>query len=170
MRVTYHRELKVKKFLDECGIESFIPMHYELVDTKDGKRRVLCPAIHNLIFIHSSQEKITALKMTRKECEPLRYMMNRPLKDEEKTIMTVPDKEMENFMQVASVQDDSVIFLDYSDFIGKEGKRVRINEGQFAGVEGVIKRIKKNKHVVVQIEGVAAVAIAFIPSSFLSII
>ena len=77
---------------------------------------------------------------------------------------------MENFMRVASAESDNVIFLDYKDFIGKEGKRVRINEGTFAGVEGVIKRIKKNTHVVVQIEGVAAVAIAFVPSSYLSII
>ena len=85
-------------------------------------------------------------------------------------ILRVADREMENFMRVASVLDDRVLYLDYKDYIGKEGKRVRINEGTFAGVEGVIKRIKKNKHVVVQIEGVSAVAIAFVPSSYLSIL
>ncbi len=171
MRVTYHRELKIKKYLDELDIESFIPMHYELINTKDGRKRVLCPAIHNLIFIRSSQERITELKMTRKEFEPLRYMMNnRKITGDGKTILRVSDKEMDNFIRVVSVQDDSVMYLDYSDFIGKEGKRVRVNEGPFAGVEGVIKRIKKNKHVVVQIEGVAAVAIAFVPTSFLSIL
>jgi transcription antitermination factor NusG len=47
---------------------------------------------------------------------------------------------------------------------------VRVNEGHFAGVEGVIKRIRKNKHVVVQIEGVAAVAITFVPASYLTLI
>ena len=100
----------------------------------------------------------------------MRYMMRRPVPggDNRKEIMTVPDREMENFLRVASVQDESVIFLDYKDFIGKEGHRVRINEGTFAGVEGVIKRIKKNKHVVVQIEGIAAVAVAFVPSSYLT--
>ena len=109
--------------------------------------------------------------MTRKEFEPLRYMMRTIKSDGGSTsIIRVPDHEMENFMRVASAESDNVIFLDYKDFIGKEGKRVRINEGTFAGVEGVIKRIKKNKHVVVQIEGVAAVAIAFVPSSYLSII
>ena len=40
-------------------------------------------------------------------------------------------------------------------------------EGDFAGVEGTIKRVKKNKCVVVQIENVAAVAIAFLPAAFL---
>lgn len=170
MRVTYHREMKVKEQLDNLGIESFVPMHYELVETKQGRKRMLVPAVHNLIFIHSTQEAITHLKMTKKGCEPLRYMMKRVAGSRNREIMIVPDLEMDNFMRVASVQDESVMFLDYKEFIGKEGRRVRINEGAFAGVEGVIKRIKRNKHVVVQIEGVAAVAVTFVPSSYLSII
>ena len=168
MRVTYHRELIIKEQLDLLGIENFVPMRYELVETKQGRKKKLVPAVHNLIFAHSTQEALTHLKMTRKECEPLRYMM-KPVAGgkNQKEIMTVPDREMENFMRVASIQDDSVMFLDYKDFIGKEGRRVRITEGSFAGVEGIIKRIKKNKHVVVQIEGVAAVAVTFVPPSFL---
>lgn len=171
MRVTYHRELKIKKSLDEIDIENFIPMHYEIVNTKDGRKRMLVPAIHNLIFVRSTQEVLTGLKMTRKEFEPLRYIMRVSRTEEKaKEIIRVPDKEMEDFIRVASAQDDSIMYLDYNEFIGKEGKRVRIEEGTFAGVEGVIKRIKKNKHVVVQIEGVAAIAIAYVPSKYLSII
>lgn len=168
MRVTYHRELKIKEQLDILGIENFVPMRYELVETQQGRKRRLTPAVHNLIFVHSTQEVLTHLKMTRKECEPLRYMMKPVAENRSQSeIITVPDREMENFMRVASVQDDSVMFLDYKDFIGKEGRRVRIVEGTFAGVEGVIKRIKKNKHVVVQIEGIAAVAVTFVPPSLL---
>ena len=171
MRVTYHRELKMKQYLDGLDIENFVPMHYEIVNTRQGRRRMLTPAIHNLIFVRTTHERLTELKMTRKEFEPLRYMMSISRHgDTPKTILRVPDKEMENFMRVASTQDESLQYLDYQDFIGKEGKHVKINEGTFAGVEGVIKRIKKNKHVVVQIEGVAAIAIAFVPSKYLSII
>lgn len=170
MRVTYNRELRIKQQLDQIGIDSFIPMRYELVETTDGRKRKLVPAVHNLIFIHSTQETITDLKMTRREFEPLRYIIITSIENQKSEILRVPDRQMENFMRVASVQDDSVMFLDYQDFIGKEGRRVRINEGYFAGVEGVIKRIKKNRHVVVQIEGVTAVAITFVPSSYLSFI
>ena len=57
MRVTYGREVKVKQALDDLGIENFLPMHYELVDLGDGnKKRMLVPAIHNLIFIYDSRE------------------------------------------------------------------------------------------------------------------
>lgn len=171
MRVTYHRETKIKMLLDNLGIENFLPMHYEYVETKnEGKKRLLVPAIHNLIFVHSSQETITHLKMTREEFSPMRYMMQRSLSDTPtQTIMTVPDRQMDNFIKVASIQDDRVFFLNYDEAQKIRGRRCKIIEGHFAGVEGTIKRISKNKRVVVQIEGVAAVAIAFVPASCLTL-
>ena len=73
---------------------------------------------------------------------------------------------MEDFMRVASVQDNSIIFLDVRDSANM-GRRVRITAGRFKGVEGVIKRIKKNKYFLLQIDGVAAVAITYIPADCL---
>ena len=168
MRVTYGREVKVKEALDKLGIDNFLPMHYELVDPGDGnKKRLLVPAIHNLIFIHDSREDITLLKTTRREFQPLRYITKHFAESVADNILTVPETQMRNFMRVASVQDDSVMFLDNSDYLNKVGRRVLITEGYFAGVEGVIKRIKKNKHVVVQLEGLAAVAVTYVPASCL---
>ena len=168
MRVTYGREVKVKEALDNLGIENFLPMHYELVDPGDGnKKRMLVPAIHNLIFIHDSREDITLLKTTRREFQPLRYITKHFAESVADSILTVPETQMRNFMRVASVQDDSVMFLDNSDYLNRVGRRVLITEGYFAGVEGVVKRIKKNKHVVVQLEGLAAVAVTYVPASCL---
>ena len=168
MRVTYGREVKVKEALDNLGIENFLPMHYELVDPGDGnKRRMLVPAIHNLIFIHDSREDITRLKTTKREFQPLRYITKHFAESIDDNILTVPDSQMQNFIRVASVQDDSVMFLETGDYINKIGQRVQITEGYFAGVEGVVKRIKKNKHVVVQLEGLAAVAITYVPATCL---
>ena len=162
--------MKITGLLDELGIENFLPMHYELVETKThGRKRMLLPAIHNLIFVRSTQECLTNLKMTREEFAPMRYIMKRPLSNDEKSeIMLVPDWQMNNFMRVASVQDDRVMFLDSNAYINRIGQRVKVIDGYFSGVEGVIKRINKNKRVVVQLEGLAAVAIAFIPSYQLS--
>lgn len=171
MRVTYSRELTVKEFLDTIGVESFIPMHYEPIEGRHPRHQVLKPAIRNLIFVHSTQAVITEMKMTRREVAPLRYMMSPVLNQDNLThhseILTVPDKQMENFIRVASVNDDRVFYMENLDFVGKPGQRVRVVEGEFAGVEGIVKRVKKNKCVVVQIEHVAAVAIAFLPSAFI---
>lgn len=165
MRVTYNREMKIKECFDELGMECFIPMCYDLSASDIIEKKVLVPAIHNLIFVHSSQAAITKLKMERRAFFPIRYMMKR--QGEGGGILTVPDKEMENFMRVASVDDDSVFYLDYNDYINKIGQRVRITAGRFKDVVGVIKRVKRNKHVVVQIEGIVAVAITYIPAEFL---
>ena len=157
MRVTYNRELKVKEHLDTIDVESFIPLRYEFVGKGNDKKRKLVPAIHNLIFIRSTKQQLTYLKQSVKELEPLRFIVRTTL-DGNSEILHIPDRQMENFLRVASLQDDSVMFLQPGDYINKVGRRVLITEGVFAGVEGEIKRIKKDRCVVVTIKGIAAVA------------
>ena len=170
MRVTYNREMKIKGLLDELKIENFLPMRNDYVNIKSGKKKKLVPAIPNLIFVRSTQETLTGLKMTMAGLEPMRYMTKKSLISGQHEIIHVPDKQMNDFIKVASSPEDQYFVLDNNDFINKIGKRVEITEGYFAGVEGVIKRIKRNKHVVVQIEGIAAVAITFVPVNCLSLI
>ena len=170
MRVTYQREMKVKAELDRLGIENFVPMRYKVMESQnDGDtelRRVLVPAINNLIFVRSTQERLSELKRRNEVLEPLRYMMDHTA-DESHTIMTLADGQMENFMRVASRTDDSVMFLDDETIIGKEGRRVEIMGGAFEGVTGVIRRVKRCKRVIVEIEGVASVAIAYVSAGML---
>ena len=143
MRVTYSREMKVKAELDRLGIENFIPMTYKVVDADtDNPCRKLVPAIRNLIFVRSTQESISHLKSSNEVLEPLRYMIDNTA-EEAHTIMTIPDRQMKNFMRVASKSDDSVMFLDDESVVGKEGKRVEIIGGAFEGVTGVIRRVKR---------------------------
>ena len=170
MRLTYQREMKVNSELDRLGIENFVPMKYKVVEAQnDGDtelRRMLVPAINNLIFVHSTQERVSELKRRNEVLEPLRYMMDHTVAREH-AIVTVADGEKENFMRVASRTDDSVMFLDDETVLGKEGKRVEIMGGAFEGVTGVIRRVKRCKRVVVEIEGVAGVAIAWVPAGML---
>lgn len=169
MRVTYSQELKVKSSLDEVGVECFLPMTYQLVDRDGTRHRCLVPAIHNLIFVHSTQERITQLKMYNTAFKSLRYIMKPSYGSSKPEILTVRDCEMENFIRVASVVDDSVMFLDWAKVADKVSHRVTVVDGPFAGVDGVIMRICRNKHVVVQLKGIAAVAITFVPPAFLKL-
>lgn len=167
MRVTYSRELKIKSELDRLDIENFLPMTYKLVDADtENPHRELVPAINNLIFVRSSRDRISSLKSTNVVLQPLRYIMDRTAQQAH-TIMTVPDAQMQNFMRVASKTDDSVMFLNDETVVGKEGKRVLITGGVFDGVTGVIRRVKRCKRVVVELEGIASVAIAFVPAVLL---
>ena len=167
MRVTYSREMKVKGELERLEIENFVPMTYKVADADtDHPHRELVPAINNLIFVRSTQEVLSRLKLSNDVLEPLRYMIDLTNGDDP-VIMTVSDREMENFMLVASRTDDSVMFLDENSVVGKEGKRVLITGGAFEGVTGLIRRVKRCKRVVVELEGIASVAIAFVPAVLL---
>lgn len=72
VRVMYQREMNVKAELDRLGIESFVPMTYKVVNADtDNPYRKLVPAIRNLIFVRSTQERISHLKSSNEVLEPL---------------------------------------------------------------------------------------------------
>ena len=50
---------------------------------------------------------------------------------------------------------------DFTRF--RKGSKVRVKEGQLKGAEGYIKRIRKDRRLLVAIEGVIAVATSYIP-------
>lgn len=169
MRVTYGREVAVKAFLDSIGVEAYLPMTEK--SWRDGKaiRHKRMPAISNLLFVHDCQKHITQLKHTQREAEPLRYM-TKPTGAEKYAsweILIVPDRQMENFLKVATGPEEQRTFLKVEEMRGKAGEKVVITSGPFAGVEGVIKRIHGNKHVTVELEGIGGVCINFVPKAFL---
>ena len=80
----------------------------------------------------------------------------------------VKDKEMEMFILVCRTPAEYLKFFD-EDFLSKckVGQKVRVTGGIYEGAEGYIKRIKKDRRLLVRIEGVAVVATGFIPPSLL---
>ena len=63
MSAPYRRELKAMDYLQSKGIECFVPMINAIVEKRNGiKQRRQVPAIHNLIFVHSSKAVIQELK------------------------------------------------------------------------------------------------------------
>ena len=171
MRVAYDRGdrvLVIRDALKARGIEHFLPMSWQYVKGDFDARKKLVPAINGLIFIRASRYVITELKR-QSGFEALRYWMDQTKgPDAEDRILTVPDAQMHNFMKVASKEGDNVVYLQYNEqFLDKPGKRVRITQGDFAGCTGTIRRIKKRQCVVVQVDHVTAVALAFVPPTWL---
>ena len=171
MRVAYDRGdrvLVIRDALKARGIEHFLPMSWQYTKGDFDARKKLVPAINGLIFIRASRYVITELKR-QPGFEALRYWMDQTKgPDAEDRILTVPDAQMHNFMKVASKEGDNVVYLQYNEqFLDKPGKRVRITQGDFAGCTGTIRRIKKRQCVVVQVDHVTAVALAFVPPTWL---
>ena len=161
IRVTYNRELKVKDDLDARGVTNFVPMQYRREERGGVMVKRLVPSVHNLIFINMTPSEMTEYKKT--TTLPIRYIMDR----ETHKPITVPDREMENFIKVAGTYEEKLIYLnpDPGDF--SQGERVRVIGGPFAGVEGVFVRVKGDRRVLINIEGLVAVATTYVHPSMI---
>lgn len=162
LRVAYHHELRIRDELVRLGVEHYLPLKWEQRTYAGHLRRVQVPAL-NIIFVHNTQAEITKMKMYNAELAYLRYIKNAPpsIKNADNfcEIVTVPDHAMSSFIQATKIDDERVCYLTYSDFLDKEGRKVHVAAGDFMGIEGEIKRIKKSRCVVVCLRGIAAVAI-----------
>lgn len=105
------------------------------------------------VFMQTSRENFSRLKAHHKELLCLQYV---PMLAD---VVTINDRSMRNFIQAVGRTDERITPLLYTDFLDKGGRRVRIASGDFAGVEGVIKRIQKDRRVVVTLKGIAAVSV-----------
>ena len=79
---------------------------------------------------------------------------------------------MNQFMRAMGVDDPNGqrTYLHYTDYLGREGQRVRFVRGNFEGIEGTIKRIKNNRQLVIALPHVGALAISIQSISDLEII
>lgn len=164
----YRRELKAKQFLDERGIENFIPMRYSVVTRRSGEKlRKLMPAVRNLVFAKASREVMKDLKS---EAAFLQYRTMRC--DGRNVPITIPDREMENFISACKTHDENMVFLSPDEIDLRKGTRVRIIGGPLDGVEGIFVRVKgsRSKKVVVLVTGLAAVVPAEVSPDLIEVL
>ena len=163
----HRREMKAKSLLDSAHIENFIPMQYQAVGTAKGKERRLVPAISNLLFAKSSKRKLQELKTG----VPFLQYKVRPEGGRNVPII-VPDHQMEQFRAICETHNEHLVFLQPEEINLSEGTPVRILGGAFDGITGIFVKLtgKKEKRVVVLLEGVAAVATAEISPDLIEVI
>ena len=176
LRATYSRELKVQADLQEKGVRTFIPMRWQSSParpgisqsspTGSGIQRKLVPAISSLVFVYWTRESLDSYIRSFADARPVNYYWDRT----NNAPLTIPDKDMENFIAVASTLDEDIIFLtEVSDKL-REGQTVRVKEGAFKGVEGKIVRIRKSRRILVELPGMLAVASTYVAPEELEII
>ncbi|MFT4224749.1 UpxY family transcription antiterminator [Dysgonomonas sp.] len=163
IRVTYGREIKLKAYLDTIKTESFIPLKLTEI-IKNGKtKKKLLPAIHNLIFIRTKRSILDALKFELESRIPIRYIIDKA----RRIPIIVPDEQMKHFIVISGSQDEQTLYLTHVGQGLKNGTLVRVTDGILKGVEGTIVRIKRDRRIMVSIDGVIAVVSAHIHPSLL---
>ena len=158
IRVSYGRVLKFCAGLEEAGLEHFVPMMLKKT-IKDGKTVTsTVPAISNLCFVYTSKSVLDAYMQSMGDNRPAHYIWDKVTRNP----IIVPDKAMSDFMQISRVMSDDVMYLKDITSKLKAGQKVRVTDGPFKGVEGVVMRIKRSRRVVVDFPGLLAVATAYV--------
>jgi len=134
----------VLKYIANTCIETFVP-------TLSGK-----PFLGGLIFLRCTEAEVVRLKY---DWFSSVVVYRDP---ERKRPQAIAEREMENFRRVLQVRDQNFIPLEVHDPQFLVGEKVRVKDGPFKGAEGVIKRIKGDRRLIVAITGVAAIATSYI--------
>ena len=168
MRVTYGRELKIQAAMNG-KFETFIPKCYKTVERFGKRHYELTSCISNLLFIYGTRNQIEEERQKQAEIKNDKkwHLLNFIINHENKMI-TVPNKQMEDFIRISNLPVEEIIPLDIREGESLTGQRVKVIDGPLVGIEGFIKRIEGNKRVVVTIDGILATALKFISPSLLT--
>jgi len=170
MRIS-HSSIKRQNDLNELlSQESSIEKTYVPQSLVNAEEQTYVPTLVNYIFVQASLKNLKEIKADKAKYENLRYVMAIGCDESFKPfseIAFVPDKQMEDFMRVIDSENEHVLMLENLGFACKPGEKVRITNGEFKGIEGTLKSIKKHLCVVIPIKNVLAVAITNVPRKYL---
>lgn len=166
IRVTYSRELKFQASLQEAGFETFVAMCRKKIERNGKQQIVVVPAISNLCFVKTTRAELRDYMISLGEACPARFIWDKSTRNP----VIVPDKAMEDFMKISLSMSDETVYLNEVSAKLREGMKVRVNDGPFKGVEGVVVRIKKSRRVMVELPGLFAIATNYIPVENLEIL
>lgn len=130
-------------------------------------RRV--PMVKSLLFVRADENEIAQVSGMLKGPvdlnKPEGFVYRTP---DWQGFSVIPERQMTMFQLVTSSGDKGLKFFSADDISHfKRGEKVRVIEGPLKGAEGYIKRVQKNRRLLVGIDGVVAVATSYIPPQFL---
>ena len=151
LKVFYNKVFEIEDILKKDKIETYIPCEETLMERNGIKKKLRRPVINSLMFFRST---------VCRALEVQRQFTN-------KVILYTRQKGLKIFMLVTSSGEQGMEYFGEDNSKFQQGERVRVIDGKFKGAEGVICRIRKNRRLVVTVQGVCAVATSYIPQAFL---
>ena len=186
LKVFYGKVFEIEARLADMDLETYIPVRKDLLKgedhmralrrlaTPDDRRRdnqfiqagpliyKRVPVVSSLLFVRAPVDRIKEVEACVKEKGFVYRTADR------QAFAVIPDKQMAMFQLVCSSGAEGLDFFADDDLTRyKAGDKVRVLEGPLKGAEGYIKRIRKDRRLLVSIEGFIAVATSFIPPQFL---
>ena len=168
LRNTYARTDRAKDLLREAHLEYYLPMTRAWKHQGKKRRRCMQPLLPSLMFVYGEPDRVKALvddpannvlNYYYNKCQGNAFGGNPPL--------TVSYESMQNFiLATGNAREHVVLFGEQSPRLVSH-QRVRVTGGPFEGVEGYVVRAQGQQRVWVELEGVASLGTAYVPTYWL---
>lgn len=162
LKVFYRRTLDIQAELNDMGITTYVAMVTE-ERLRGGKKVVVSkPLISSLLFLQTTATFLKAYK-TRHEHDLMYYVDFATRKP-----APIDEAAMRSFIILTSADRGTrVKYLGESVPDFKRGEKVRVTGGLYEGAEGYIRKVRSDRKLIVEVKGVAVVAVSYIDPEFL---
>jgi transcription antitermination factor NusG len=193
IKVFFNKVFQMEDILSDMELETYLPVQKDKLKGQEylkvSKRLSLVDANHrkdsryiqegpiiyerkplvaSLIFLRANEDEIISVDARLKDEMILGRLLGFIYKTADfKKWATIPDKQMESFRLLTENGGDGLTFYTTNLVKLAQGDKVRVIDGPLKGAEGYIKRIKKDRRLLVCVEGVIAVASSYIPDRML---
>ena len=169
LRTTYGREKKAYEYLTAHGVEAFYPTikNVKLIDNK--RVTVEESRIPNVFFAYGTEEDIKFFVYDNVNLPYLRFYYRHVHTNNQivKEPLIVPDNQINSLKIICESDSNEIITSTEEIEKFKEGQKVRIIDGKFKGVVGIVARYHSQQRVGIVIDGLLTVCTAYVPSAFL---
>ncbi|MDY5089988.1 MAG: UpxY family transcription antiterminator [Prevotella sp.] len=172
LRTTYGREKKAYNYLLSKNVVAFYPTlkSVKLVDSK--RITVEESRIPNIFFAYGTEEDLKTFVYDNVNLPYLRFYYrhthvgNKIVKEP----LVVPEVQMNSLKIICAADSDDIVASTEEIRKFKVGQKVRITEGKFKGVVGMVARYHSQQRVGIVIDGLLTVCTAYVPSAFIEIV
>ena len=192
LKIFFNKVFVWEALLQSTGLETYVatekvrlkgPAHFaarkKLAEKPDPRFVVEGPVIYerkplvtSLLFVKAREEDLLLVRSLLDERDVAGRVRGFVYRNaEKKAYAPISDKERESFrLGVEAGAGGLEFFSDEAFTRFEKGSKVRVKEGPLKGAEGYVKRIRKDRRLLVNVQGVVAVATSFIPFENLEII
>lgn len=169
LRTTYGREKKAYDFIIQHEGTAFFPTIKTEKTIKGKKTRVEVSRIPNILFAYGTEDFVKSFVYDNVNLPFLRFYykhINQGNKID-KIPMIVPDSQIRSLQIICEKEESDTLVLQEEVTKFKQGEKVKIVEGDFIGVTGIVARYHGQQRVGLVIDGLLTVITAYIPTAFL---
>ena len=147
------------QLLQELQMEVFTPMKWQLVTVKGKHIRKEVPYMPDLLFVHDTRKHIDPIV---ESCSTLQY---RWLRNKFREPMTVPEADMNRFIQAVRSAESPRYFLPEEITSSMLGHPIRMIGGPLNGYEGTLLTVRDSnvKRLLVELPGLLTVGVEVDP-------